>query len=56
MSKEDVLPTSKKTNNDLKNQLIREVLKAQKLILLDPNKSNSSTEVLSIVKRLIPRK
>jgi hypothetical protein len=55
MSKEDVLPPSKKINNDLKNQLIREVLRAQKVVLLDPNKNNSS-EVLSIVKRLIPRK
>ena len=40
----------------MKARLIHEVLKAQKALLLDANKANSSANVLAIVKRLIPKK
>jgi hypothetical protein len=55
---------SKKENNshgnqskmELKTRLIQEVLMAQKAVLLDANKANSSANVLAIVKRLVPKK
>jgi hypothetical protein len=56
MSKNANNNAAPQTRQELKARLIHEVLKAQKALLLDANKANSSANVLAIVKRLIPKK
>jgi hypothetical protein len=56
MSKNSNNNAAPQTRQELKARLIHEVLKAQKAVLLDANKANSSANVLAIVKRLIPKK
>jgi hypothetical protein len=56
MSKNENNASAGQSRQELKARLIHEVLKAQKAVLLDANKANSSANVLAIVKRLIPKK
>ena len=55
MSNDKESTPKNKSHNDLKAEFISQVLRAQKLILLDANKANSSANILAIVKKLIPK-
>lgn len=56
MIKKEKNTPDKSSKEALRVRLIQEVLKAQKAVLIDANKANSSANVLAIVKRLIPKK
>jgi hypothetical protein len=56
MSKKENRAADAQTRQVLKDRLIQEVLRAQKTLLLDANKANSTANVLAIVKRLVPKK
>ena len=56
MSKKENSSRENHLKMELKTRLIQEVLMAQKAVLLDASKANSSANVLAIVKRLVPKK
>jgi hypothetical protein len=56
MTKKENKAADAQSRQELKARLIQEVLRAQKAVLLDANKANSSANVLAIVKRLVPKK
>lgn len=56
MSKDKENTAKNKSGDQLKSEFISQVLRAQKLILLDANRANSTANILAIVKKLIPRK